>query len=592
MLEEPRFRYRANLPMIGARLGNWIIDAEIGQGGMGTVYLVHPAPSQVDALANGKHQAALKVLGAALAQDAGFVHRFQREIDILRQLDHPNIVRFYESGAQDNYFFYVMEHVRGRNFEELLQERRQLPWPLVLDTALQVCLALKHAHDRGIIHRDLKPSNLLLQTASSGPRSAVSEKTPAEVYALVQDASSPPEAKGVVKLTDFGIAKVFATPHLTATGGVVGTAEYLSPEQAVGKPVSKRSDLYSLGVVLYALLTGRTPFQGEGIVDLLHKHRFAQFERPSRLVADLPHDLEEVVCQLLEKDPDRRPADAMVLHRRLDSVRRKLERKSRHTMSGKGGEATQMASLAVEAPPERPPGPATLMSRLMRQELEQQNRGGILWRLLNQPIVLVPLFLLCLGVIVWGVWPLSDETRFRRGAALMASEDPDDWEAAWEKYLEPLSQKSDNPHRDEVERFRQRAQGAKMVRLADIKARRAGPISEAEWFFDEGLRRAQRGDREGAERLWRNLIQSFRDVPAEKPWVLLAEKQLKKPSENILAIEERWQSVHAALQRARQLREDGQAPEAEEIYQGLEELYRADPSAAGILEEVRRERAR
>jgi serine/threonine-protein kinase len=309
-------------------------------------------------------------------------------------------------------------------------------------------------------------------------------------------------------------------------------------------------------------------------------------------VTDLPHDLEEVVCQLLEKDPDRRPADAMVLHRRLDSVRRKLERKSRHTMSGKGGEATQMASLAVEATPERPPGPATLMSRLMRQELEQQNRGGIFWRLLNQPIVLVPLFLLCLGVIVWGVWPLSEETRFRRGAALMASEDPDDWEAAWEKYLEPLSQNPDNLHRDEVERFRQRAQGAKMVRLADIKARRVGPISEAEWFFDEGLRRAQRGDREGAERLWHGLIQSFRDVPAEKPWVLLAEQQLKEPSKNILADEQRWQSVHAALQRARQLREDGQVAEAEEVYQGLEDLYRNDPSAAGILEEVRRERAR
>src|ERR1700682_4041859 len=112
-----------------------------------------------------------------------------------------------------------------------------------------------------------------------------------------------------------------------ATGGVVGTAEFLSPEQAAGKPVSKRSDLYSLGVVLYTLLTGRTPFEGESALDLLHKHRYAQFDRPQKLVPEIPHELDEAVCQLLEKDPADRPADAQVLQRTLDSIRRKQERK-------------------------------------------------------------------------------------------------------------------------------------------------------------------------------------------------------------------------------------------------------------------------
>src|SRR5258706_486563 len=140
---------------------------------------------------------------------------------------------------------------------------------------------------RGIIHRDLKPSNLL----------------------------RAPDGK--VKLTDFGIAKVFAGTHLTATGGVVGTAEYLSPEQATGKPVTKRSDLYSLGVVLYTLLTGRTPFRGE-VMELLHKHRFGQYEQIRRIVPEVPYDMEEIVVQLLEKDPERRPGDAMMLHKQLD----------------------------------------------------------------------------------------------------------------------------------------------------------------------------------------------------------------------------------------------------------------------------------
>src|SRR5262249_12251608 len=243
---------------------------------------------------------AVKVLTAALAQDPGFELRFRREVEVLRQLDHPNVVRYYESGTHDGHSFFAMEYVDGTDFEDLLHEHGSLPWPAGL--ALQVSLALKHAHDRGVIHRDLKPSNLLRAT------------------------------DGTVKLTDFGIAKVFAGTHLTATGGVVGTAEYLSPEQAVGKPVSKRSDLYSLGVVLYTLLTGRTPFEGETLVDLLHKHRYAQFDLPRKLVPDLPHDLETVVCQLLAKDPAERPADGLVLHRQLDRIRRKLERKARNTM--------------------------------------------------------------------------------------------------------------------------------------------------------------------------------------------------------------------------------------------------------------------
>src|SRR5204863_4972003 len=129
----------------------------------------------------------------------------------------------------------------------------------------------------------------------------------------------------------------FAGEHLTVTGAIVGTAEYLSPEQAAGKAPTRKSDLYSLGAVLYCLLTGRPPFVGE-VVDVLHKQRYGQFERPSRLVDDLPHDLEEVLCELLQKDPDRRPPDAGVLHRRLDSLRRKFERKLMESQTTAGKE--------------------------------------------------------------------------------------------------------------------------------------------------------------------------------------------------------------------------------------------------------------
>ena len=226
--------------MIGERLGKWVIYKELGRGGMGHVYL---AQEEV-----GGRRAALKVLAADLAKDVGFLQRFQGEIETLSKLDHPSIVRFYEAGFENGLHFFAMEYVDGQSLEKVLHEQGKLKWPEVLDIALKVCSALRHVHDSGVIHRDIKPPNIMIT------------------------------AEGDIKLADFGIARIFASRHLTATGGVVGTAEFLSPEQAAGKPVTKRSDIYSLGVVLYMLLTGRAPFEGTSFLDLLHKHRYAQFD--------------------------------------------------------------------------------------------------------------------------------------------------------------------------------------------------------------------------------------------------------------------------------------------------------------------------
>src|SRR5262249_28860740 len=326
-------------------VGWGVRERDLGRGGMGCVYHAHAA----DPAASGPRLAAVKVLATELAAESGFLQRFQREIDILRKLDHPNIVRFFESGQEGPHYYFAMEYVDGPSYQVLLSERGRLPWPEVLDLALQVAPALKHAHDRGVVHRDLKPSNLL----------------------RARPDSADPGRPSLVKLTDFGIASLFASKHLTVTGGIVGTGEYLSPEQAAGKPVSRRSDLYSLGAVLYTLLTGRTPFEGE-LLDLLHKHRFAQFERPSHFVPETPPDLEDIICGLLAKEPAQRPPDASVLFRRLDSLRRKMERIA-------AGRSSLPPTIRAGDRPV-PPGPATLMSKLMRAELDQQNRGGPLRR--------------------------------------------------------------------------------------------------------------------------------------------------------------------------------------------------------------------
>ncbi len=541
--------------MIGTRLGKWVIDKAIGHGGMGRVYLAHEE-------ANGQ-QAALKVLAASLAQEPGFLQRFQREIHVLSQLQHPNIVRFYESGTQDGHFYFAMEYVEGESFEQLLHKQGRIPWKEVLDAAVQICPALKHAHDHGIIHRDIKPPNLM--------------RTPT----------------GTIKLTDFGIAKVFASRQLTNTGGVVGTAEYLSPEQATGKAATKRSDLYSLGVVLYTLLTGRTPFEGESTADILHKHLYAQFDRPLRIVPEIPAELDQIVCQLLEKDPERRPADGMVLLRQFDSLRRKIERKSQPTYLGQTSDRT-VADTKSQLPSEDSPGPATLMSQMVRQELEQQKHGGVLSQWLNKPWVLLPLFLLCVAILVWRFWPeptAPAEVLFQRASELMASSQTADWDKAWNEYLVPLDRTyPDHPYHKDVEEFRQKIddQAALQRALGGIRGSSSG--SEAEHFYQRGLRLCQEGDTEGARQIWQSVIRTFGDIESEKRWVRLCESGLTELNSRASTDEPRRAAALQALQHARQLRDQGRRQQAEEIWQGLEELYRNDKSADEILQQVRRDR--
>jgi serine/threonine-protein kinase len=531
--------------MIGDRLGKWVIFKELGRGGMGRVYL---AQSELTG-----EKAAVKVLAAELAREVGFLHRFQRESDALKILDHPNIVRFYEADEANGVYFYAMEYVEGTGLDQIIDEQGRLPWRDVLEIALQVTPALRHVHDHGIIHRDIKPSNLLLN------------------------------ASGQIKLTDFGIAKVFASTHLTATGGIVGTAEYLSPEQAGGKLVGKRSDLYSFGCVLYALLTGRTPFTGNSYVELLHKHRYGQFDRPQKFVVDLPRELDEIVCQLLEKDPEKRPRDAQVLFKQLDTLRAKLERSSVKTSADNRDQSTIAENRADKVSLDALPGPATMMSKLMRAELDSEQRGSPLARFFNRPIVLMAILLLCAAGLVWGlradIWPPGPDELYQRGAKLMESESLYDMQRAWTDYLDPLETRfPDHQYKGELDKLRKRWNAAKTP-----------AIGEAQRFFQQGDFQRQQGNFADAKMTWHSLIDVFGDDAAQKEWVDRARKGLQdldKAGENV----DRLKSARAALKRAADLKQEGKIADAERILTGLERLYRDDPSAADMLREVKKAR--
>ncbi len=268
------------------QIGPYRIVGRLGKGGMGTVFqAMHVETGQ---------PAAVKLLSANLAEVEGFRDRFEAEIETLRKLNHPNIIRLFGFGEQDRQLFYAMELIAGNSLEGELGKGRRFDWREVVRIAVEVCKALCHAHDRGIIHRDIKPGNLLLS------------------------------GEGQVKIADFGIARFFGNSKLTVAGSIIGTAEYMAPEQAAGKPVEPRADLYSLGAVMYVLLARRPLFKGKSLREVLHKQQYEIPEPLRHFNADMPERLERLIAQLLEKDPERRIPNAMVLGRLLEAMQQAM----------------------------------------------------------------------------------------------------------------------------------------------------------------------------------------------------------------------------------------------------------------------------
>lgn len=268
------------------QLGPYRLGKKIGQGGMGAVY------AAVDTETG--EPAAVKVLSPRLAVDESFRVRFEAEIESLKKLRHPNIVRLFGYGEQAGTLFYAMELVEGHSLEDELRQGRRFEWREVTQIAIKLCKALKHAHDHGVIHRDLKPANLLLSNS------------------------------GELKLSDFGIARLFGNTRLTADGGVLGTAEFMAPEQADGRVVTDRCDQYSLGGVMYSLLAGRPPFQARTLVEMLQLQRYAEPEPVTRYASQTPAELARIIHQLLDKDPQKRFANTLILARALEAMERGL----------------------------------------------------------------------------------------------------------------------------------------------------------------------------------------------------------------------------------------------------------------------------
>ncbi len=271
--------------MTGLILGNrYEVQELIGQGGMALVYRARDRVLD--------RPVAVKILRPEYTTDANLVARFQREARAAANLVYPNIVAVYDVGQDGTNYYIVMEYVAGPTLKDIIRQRAPLSVEQALKTAEQVCMALEYAHRHGVIHRDIKPQNILLN-----------------------------EDEEVVKVTDFGIAKSILDPETTADRLALGTVKYISPEQARGVEVVPQSDLYSLGVVLYEMLTGQQPFDGETPVSIARQHADARPRSPRQLNPYIPPPVETIILRALAKDPRERFASAREMRLSLERYR-------------------------------------------------------------------------------------------------------------------------------------------------------------------------------------------------------------------------------------------------------------------------------
>ena len=275
---------RAELTTGSTFAGRYQIIEELGKGGMGKVY------KAVDTRINEK--IALKLIKAEISSDNKTLERFGNELKLARKIVHKNVGRMYDINEEEGTHYITMEYVSGQDLKGLIRQSGQLAIGTTISVAKQICEGLAEAHKVGVVHRDLKPNNIMI------------------------------DREGEVRIMDFGIARSLKEKSITGAGVMIGTPEYMSPEQVEGKEVDQRSDIYSLGIILYEMVTGRVPFEGETPFTIGMKHKGETPKNPKVLNAQIPEDLSNMIMRCLEKDKEQRYQSSGEVQEELGDIER------------------------------------------------------------------------------------------------------------------------------------------------------------------------------------------------------------------------------------------------------------------------------
>ena len=536
--------------MIGEKLGSFQLKEVLGTGAMGVVYRgINETTGRT---------AAIKVISGEISQRSSMYERFRREAEILQQLRHPNIVRFYAVGRYQGTSYFAMEYVPGQTVEQWLVKSEVLPWRKVVELGIQLCDALHYAHEHGVVHRDLKPSNLMIT------------------------------AEGQLKLTDFGIAKDLDATALTATGRTMGTAAYMAPEQIRGTPaVTHKTDLYALGIVLYQMLTGQTAFLGTSAVVLMHQHLNEPPPRPSSKVVEIPKALDDLIFKLLAKAPADRPWDAQAVSVALSELLDK---------------AKQGAPIPMVWPQDgekgsRPDRGGPPVPKKTKRSVKPTRRLG-----LNRSTIEVALLVTGLVLLVaffgYMLWPPSAAYLYHQAERLMASDQRHKWIEARDEYIDPLDRRfPDHRYRSATQAWRDRidlfdAEGRATILDSAVTTGFSAPKTKCEHLYVVNSPLAHRASKDGDDMTavfhWEEMAKQLKeDDPAERRWVLLARKRAEELRK---VIAERQEIVLGMLNRASASLQAGRPEEAKRIcddiqgrygkYKDLEQVFATSPLLA------------
>ncbi len=529
------------------KFGEWHVGTLLAKDVRGSVYVTYQNQTS-------SQHAILYQFNSLSTFLAGFDERLKDYVRQAKKIDHPNIVRVLDGGVSQGRAYLVTEGRWEHNLENTLRTGTRLDWVQVLLISMSLVSALRFIHRRGLIHRDLRPCRIFRDPATQE-----------------------------IKVSHAGLEELFSTEAINLTDNTLGPAGFISPEQYAGKKVTKKSDFYSLGCTLYALLTTRTPFAANNIAELMNKHLHALPERPIHLVPDLPDELDNLVTRLLNKDPSTRPSSGTLLLEELEKIWQILQSQGKVGIRPPAAEellqnnpAPQPATSkilpkvtpSVFTPPPAPPKPLTRRW----------------WIVLPALIIVVGVLI---GAFFWKSTP-SAETLYGNAQPLMNSADPNDWRTAWKEYLEPLSKSYPEEYAQEIKDFKRKLDCYEdFQKTLTGQARREIQTSEGERLYRRGVRLLEGGETNLARQLWERLVTGYSGVPSEKVWVDLAELSLQKTAAKPQTEHPSTEALNKAFERIETLQKADNHAEADKMIRALKDLYRDDPDAQKALNSLR-----